>query len=569
MHRIARASIVILVAVVPFAAQETQPARAERDPYEVATFCAPYPMHTRPAITVRDGAELQNALDDAQAGDTIELLAGATFRPPASEGSFVLRNRSIPTGQWVVVRSSSRAFDPDGQIPPNRRVTPADARLMPQLRVARTSPVIRAAPGAHGYRLVGLDIGVDQGVANVVLVQLGAGDETSLSSQPSDIVIDRSYLHGNDARNHRRGVAMNGTRLAVIESHLDNFHDDSTDSQAILGWNGPGPFKIVNNFLEAAGQSVMFGGNDPAVSNLVPADIEIRRNLMTRRLAWKGKLPIKNAFELKNARRLLVEGNIFEHVWNSAQDGTAIVLKSTNQNGRCTHCVSEFLTFRNNIVRHAASGLLINAAETGKPGAELPERVNHIRIHNVLFLDIGSPEWGSGGKLFRIFGGVSDVSIQHVTSTSNPRGILEARDQRDANPNLVFAYNLIERKWYGIGAGGDEGVVTLARNFPHTNYKQNVLVNTSATTAQAVSDAALKGKYPPQTMVARGWDEVGFAQGTHRLGDRSPFRRGGDDGKDLGVDWDALQQAQAGPGGSACGETAAAPGPPKPRIPQP
>ena len=116
-----------------------------------------------------------------------------------------------------------------------------------------------------------------------------------------------------------------------------------------------------------------------------------------------------------------------------------------------------------------------------------------MRIHNVLFLDIGSPEWGSGGKLFRIFGGASDVSIQHVTSTSNPRAILEARDRNDANPNLVFAYNLIERKFYGIGAGGDEGVVTLARNFPQTNYKQNVLVNTSGATEQAISDAARKG----------------------------------------------------------------------------
>ena len=70
-------------------------------------------------------------------------------------------------------------------------------------------------------------------------------------------------------------------------------------------------------------------------------------------------------------------------------------------------------------------------------------------------------------------------------------------------------------------------------------------------------------------MIARGWEEVGFAADTYRLSDRSPFRRGGDDGKDLGVDWDALQQAQAGSGGSAeCGETAVAPGPPKPRIPQ-
>ena len=219
-----------LILAAPVVLAHTPAPQAEQDPFQVALFCIPYPMHTRPATLVRNGTELQNALDDAQAGDTIELEAGATFRPTAAEGSFVLRNRSIPAGQWVIVRSASRAFDPDGQIPPNRRVTPGEAKLMPQLRVARQVPVIRAAPGAHGYRLVGLDIGVDPGTNSTQLVELGGGDETSVASQPSDIVIDRSYLHGNDAGNFRRGIALNGSRIAVIESHLDNFHDDSTDS---------------------------------------------------------------------------------------------------------------------------------------------------------------------------------------------------------------------------------------------------------------------------------------------------------------------------------------------------
>ena len=550
-----RMSLALMLAAA-IALPHTRAPQAQQDPYQVATFCTPYPMHTRPPTVVRNGTELQNALDDAQAGDTIELEAGATFRPTPAEGSFVLRNRSIPPGQWVIVRSSSRAFDPGGQIPPNRRVTPADAKLMPQLRVSRRVPVIRAAAGAHGYRLVGLDIGVDPGTNSAALVELGGGDDTSVTTEPSDIVIDRSYLHGNDAGNFRRGVAMNGARLAVIESHLENFHDDSSDSQAILGWNGPGPFKIVNNFLEAAGENVMFGGADPRVADLVPSDIEVRRNLMTKRVSWKAaKVPVKNAFELKSARRVLIAGNVFENVWASGQDGTAIVLKSTNQDGRCPQCVTEYVTFEHNVVRNAASGLLINAAETGKQGAELPRRVNHVRIHNVAFLNIGSSEWGGGGKLFRIFGGVSDVSIQHVTSTSNPRGILDARDTRDANPNLVFGYNLVERQWYGIGAGGDEGVPTLARNFPQAVYKQNVIVNTSKSTDQAISDAALKGKYPPQTMIARGWDEVAFQAGTQRLSPGSPFRRVGDDGRDIGVDWDALENAQAGSGRSApCGE---------------
>jgi hypothetical protein len=555
-----RISLALILAAPVVLAYPPSP-EAEQDPFQVATFCTPYPMHTRPATVVRNGTELQNALDDAQAGDTIELQTGATFRPIDAEGSFVLRNRSIPPGQWVIVRSSSRAFDPGGQIPPNRRVTPADAKLMPQLRVSRRVPVIRAASGAHGYRLVGLDIGVDPGTSSAALVELGSGDDTSVSTEPSDIIIDRSYLHGNDAGNYRRGVAMNGVRIAVLESHLENFHDDSSDSQAILGWNGPGPFKIVNNFLEAAGENVMFGGADPRVPDLVPSDIEVRRNLMTKRVAWKAaRVPVKNAFELKSARRVLIVGNVFENVWTSGQDGTAIVLKSTNQDGRCPHCVTEYVTFEHNVVRNAGSGLLINAAETGKQGAELPQRVNHIRIHNVAFLNIGSSEWSGGGKLFRIFGGVSDVSIQHVTATSNPRGILDARDPRDANPNLFFGYNLVERQWYGIGAGGDEGVPTLARNFPQAVYKQNVIVNTSKSTDQALSDSVLKAKYPPQTMIARGWDEVAFQAGSQRLSPGSPFKRVADDGRDIGVDWDALENAQTGAGRSApCGE---APGPP-------
>ena len=102
---------------------------------------------------------------------------------------------------------------------------------------------------------------------------------------------------GNDAGNYRRGVALNGVRLAVIDSYLSNFHDANTDSQSIAGWNGPGPFKIVNNFLEAASENIMFGGGDPAIADLVPSDIDVRRNLSTKRLSWRtSRVAAKNAF---------------------------------------------------------------------------------------------------------------------------------------------------------------------------------------------------------------------------------------------------------------------------------
>src|SRR3954464_9997008 len=530
----------------------------QQDSYQVLTFCTPVPAMRR-EVTVTTGEELQRALDQAAGGDVIVLATDGTFHPSAPEGSFMLRNRQIPPDQWVTVRSASRAFDTNGALPPNSRVDKANANVMPKLRAsAANASAIRAESGARGYRLIGLDIGADDGVVQLAnLVELGSSKETRVEAEPSDIVIDRCYLHGNDTGDYRRGVALNGVRMAIVDSYLENFHDAPSDSQAIGGWNGAGPFKIVNNFLEGASENIMFGGGDPAVEGLVPSDIEIRRNLSTKRLAWKSAgVAAKNAFELKNARRAPVDGNTFERVWTSGQSGTAIVLKSANQDGRCTWCVTEYVTFSNNIVRDAASGVAINAAESGAKGLPLPGRANHIRITNVLFQNIGAPEWGTGGKLLRITNGVSDVEITHVTSTSNPNGILDPQNTADLNPNLVFKNNIVERKLYGIGAGSNEGITTITKNFAPFVYNQNVLVTASGSTGQSIADGALKSRYPPVTAVAADWNAVRFEKDSVRLSPSSPYYRSGDDGRDPGVDSEALTRAQQGPDSSSCVRTA-------------
>src|SRR5690606_22757623 len=113
-----------------------------------------------------------------------------------------------------------------------------------------------------------------------------------------------------------------------IDSWIAECHIKGFDSQAILSWNSPGPFKIVNNYLEGAGENVMFGGADPRIEGLVPSDIVIERNYFRKPLSWKssGAWTIKNLFELKNAQRVLVRANVFETNWANAQPGFAIVL---------------------------------------------------------------------------------------------------------------------------------------------------------------------------------------------------------------------------------------------------
>ena len=281
-------------------------------------------------VAVRAGGDLQAALNNARPGDVISLEAGATFMGP-----FTLPPKA--GGGWVIVRTSAL----DGRLPRlGTRVDPSHAGLMPKLTAAAGS-VITAARGAHDYRLIGIEIHPTAGTFLQNLVELGSV-ETSADDVPRHIIVDRCYLHGDPGRGTRRGIALNARYGAVIDSYLADFKEVGADSQAIAGWNGPGPFKLVNNYLEAAGENVMFGGADPTIPLLVPADIEIRRNHFAKPLAWKRGDPayalvpwtVKNLFELKNARRVLVEGNLFEHNWAHAQSGFAVLFTPRNQDGR-------------------------------------------------------------------------------------------------------------------------------------------------------------------------------------------------------------------------------------------
>ncbi len=437
------------------------------------------------------------------------------------------------------------------------------------------SPAVAAEAGAHHYRLVGLEVGM---TGNVVssdsTVQLGTGGETSTAAMPSYMIVDRCYVHGNDVSvgPYRHGIALQGMHMAVVDSYVSNYHD-SADAQAVWGTNGPGPFKIYNNFLEASGEDIIFGGQDPAIVNMVPADIEIKRNRVTKRLSWRNVAgaTVKNLFELKNARRVLVDGNVFEVTWADGQD-FAILIKSTNQEGGCAWCVSEHVTFSNNVVRHAPNAIDIVARE--RPGVEYPEpvAVNHVKIYNNLIYDIGPSYGASYGRIFQVQGGASYVKIVHVTAEGSSKS-LGAYDPTDVNPNFTFQDNIIERGAYGLHAS-DEGTPTLANNFgplTATSYRKTLLVNTSDENtnpdpSQAASDTTIASRYPSpcltpntacpsaETFVASTWSDVGFVDYlnyNYRLAAASPFKGKASDGKDLGADQDAIEAAVGSPTSNA------------------
>ncbi|MBI4638149.1 MAG: hypothetical protein HY727_17575 [Candidatus Rokubacteria bacterium] len=515
---LALAGVVLMAVGLPLAAATPEPPRAWVDTTPV-----------QPAgrtIAVPTGGDLQAALDGARPGDVITLEAGATFIGPFT----------LPTkvgGGWITVRTSAPE---SGLPPPGTRIDPSHAGALPKI-VAAVGPVIAAARGAHHYRFVGIEIHPVAGALLRNLVELGSA-ETSVDRLPHHIVFDRCYLHGDPRRGTRRGIALNARDAAVIDSYLSDFKEVGNDSQAIAGWNGPGPFKIVNNYLEGAGENLMFGGADPAIPGLVPSDIEIRRNHLAKPLAWKQGDPayagvpwtVKNLFELKNARRVLVDGNLLERNWAQAQSGFAVLFTVRNQDGGAPWSVVEDVAFTNNVLRGTASGVNILGRDDTRPAGS--QQTKRILIKNNLFLDVGGPRWGGGGVLFQILNGTASVVIDHNTAFQTGN-ILTAEGPTHAG--FVFTHNIVPHNAFGIvGTGTAPGIATLNAYFPGAVVRKNVIVGGGAR------------QYPPGNFFPQSFAAVRFenpADGLHRLAAASPYRRAALDGTDVGVDIGALPRA--------------------------
>src|SRR5438477_1732090 len=330
-------------------------------------------------LTVNAGGDLQAAINAAKPGDTILVQAGATFT-----GNFSLPAKNGTA--YITIRSSA----PDSTLPAaGQRIMPADAAQLPKIRSTSSGAAFRTAPGASYWRLQFLEIFPSSSTASSDLVQFGSGgsSQNTLAVVPHHLVIDRSYLHGDPSYGQRRGVSLNSGDAQIINSYFADFKSTTYDTQAICGWNGPGPFLIENNYLEAAAENVMFGGSDPYIPNLVPSNITIRRNLIAKPTAWMTQgWTIKNLVELKNAADVTIDGNTLEHSWLANQQGFAFMLSPRNQSGTAPWSQVRNVTIRNNVVRHVAAGINI----TGYDNLATAQQTQGIKVLNNLFYDVSS-----------------------------------------------------------------------------------------------------------------------------------------------------------------------------------
>ena len=400
------------------------------------------------------------------------LTAGATY-----SGNFTLPAKAgTAANGWVIVRS-----DKYSQLPPmGTRVTPSNAGVMAKIETPNTAPAIKTVGAAHGWWFAGIEVTVTASLTaqQYGLVNLGDGAATSVSAQPNDLVLDRMYIHGQTTTNLTRCVSLNSGASQVTDSYLAECHASGFDSQAIWGGNGPGPYKIVNNTLMGAGENIMFGGSDPAIPGLVPSDIEIRRNYVYTPASWKGKWTRKNLLELKNATRVLIEGNVFDGSWLDAQTGWAIIVKSANQGGGCRWCRSTDVTIRRNIIQNSGAG--INIAPRGdNPASDTTAR--RVLISEVVMNNINVAPYNGDGRGLMLLSETYNVTVERTVMAGTLQASLML-DKGIGSPYAIFRDNVWERGQYGvIGTGSAPGTSSLTAGAPGYTWTNMFMVGPAQT----------------------------------------------------------------------------------------
>lgn len=490
-----------------------------------ATVDTRYPAGGR-AVRVAASADLQATIDSARPGDVLLLAPGAVYT-----GNFYLPDKGA-SQEWIVIRTDV----PDAELgAEGTRMTPTRAgaaRLAAIVSDNTTSPLVTAL-GAHHYRLTGVEVTALAAVGDInALVRFG--DNTSAQSSAAttahDLVIDRSYVHGTPTLELRRCVMLNSASSAVIDSWLSECHSNVSDSQAIVGWNGPGPYLIANNHLEAGHEVVMFGGGGTTVPELSPSDVTIRGNHFTRPVAWKGVWGVKNLLETKNVRRLLVEGNVFENNWTDAQAGFAFVLKSENQTGDSPWTQSTDITIRYNRIRRTGNVWNLAANPSGAPAVPAAR----IAIMDNVVEEVNTGPFIGDGHTLQLLGGLADIVYAHNTVVSANGGGASAvvLGSLPAIERLALHSNVFVHGTYGVkGNGMAEGKLSLAMFAPGSLYARNLMIAGGKTT-----------DYPGGNFFAPLLTDVGFvdlAGGNYRLS-ASSYRGRGFDGRDVGADIDRV-----------------------------
>ena len=529
-------------------------------------------------IRVSAKADLASAIENAKCGDTLLLPAGASFE------AHVLPAKKCDDQHYITLRTDT----PDAKLPAEgSRISPAwagvaslpgrppfalpsggPAKLLATVVVRRPSGVI---VGDH-VRFIGIEWTTppDAYIARMVAVE-----------HADHVIFDRNWIPPADGAEvaHGVGITEGSHTIAVINSYINGLNciaitGKCTDATAVGGGSGDEPIsalKIYNNFLESAGENILFGGS---ASTINPTDIEIRRNHLFRPMLWKEGEPgytpsasgrpfiVKNNLELKNAVRVLIEANLLENTWGGfSQTGCSILLTPKNQSSKCPGCRVNDITIRFDRVRNVAAVLgIANVRSQTKAAAADGGRYS---VHDLFADDLHDKDYKGGGSFLSLLSvepPLHDIQIDHVTAfVTGGLMAIENAGAKVANFTLTNSvFSVGDRRPPVASAGGgpescagkNQGLgaeVVLSACFDPYRFEKNLIIgrrgsfpkgNFEVDSAQAAGIRDLKDNVSkdPRLCHAKG-------PGCPKV---SPGAGAASDGRDLGADIDAVETAIAG-----------------------
>jgi hypothetical protein len=479
----------------------------------------PGPASGGSTISVPPGGDVQAAINAAKPGDTILLQPGAVY-----EGGLVLPAKS--GSDYITIRSaaSDSALPPDGV-----RITPSYASQLPKIQGGTAGlPAIMTDLGAHHWRLQFLELVDTWPYGDILALGDGSSAQSSLSAIAHDLIVDRVYIHGVSGQEQKRGIALNSASTTIKDSYIADIRLTNGDSQAIAGWNGPGPYTISNNYLEASGENFLLGGSDPSIWGMVPSDIVFRDNTVSKQPSWRYQgYTIKNLIEFKNAQRVTIDGNVIEYNWNAGQAGHAIVLSPRNQDGGAPWSLVQQITITNNVIRHVAGVLNVLGTDYRFPSGTLSDIV----FRNNLVVDLSKANWGGAAQLLLTSGG-TNITLDHNTIFTDGTSVIYADGPQVFGfvcTNNIFPDNI----WGVMGSASAEGTGTLANFFPGAVFERNVVIGGES------------WLYPSNNYFPSSISGVGFVDpsGNYRLSSSSQYVNAATDGSAIGANVSAINNA--------------------------